>query len=81
MVRARRLGCPINVASPRVRESSQKRKKDNSKEEILEDLVEQMQAFLDEKLRKRKKEAEYEFHRDLSTGLQKYHHKYSPRSK
>ena len=40
-----------------------------------------MQAFLDEKLRKRKKEAEYEFHHDLSTGLQKYHHKYCPRSK
>ena len=30
-----------------------------------------MRAFLDDKLRKRKKKAEYEFHHDLSTGLQK----------
>ena len=59
------------MASSRVRESSQKRKKDNSKEERLKDLVKQMQAFLDDKLRKRKKKAEYEFHHDLSTGLQK----------
>ena len=40
-----------------------------------------MQEFLDENLRKRKKEAEYEFHCDLSTGLQKHHHKYRPRLK
>ena len=73
--------CPINMASSSVRENSQKRKKGNSEEETLEDLVEQMQAFLDEKPRKRKKEVEYEFHRDPSTGLRKYHHKYRPRSK
>lgn len=47
------------MASSRVRESSQKRKKDNSKEERLKDLIKQMQAFLDDKLRKRKKKAEY----------------------
>ena len=69
------------MAPCRARESSQKRKKGNSEEETLEDLVEQMQAFLDKKLRKRKEEAEYELHCDLSTGLQKYHHKYHPRSK
>ena len=73
--------CPINMASSSGRENSQKRKKGNSEEETLEDLVEQMQAFLDEKPRKRKKEVEYEFHRDSSTGLRKYHHKYRPRSK
>ena len=73
--------CPINMASSSGRENSQKRKKGNSEEETLEDLVEQMQAFLDEKPRKRKKEVEYEFHRDPSTGLRKYHHKYRPRSK
>ena len=69
------------MASSSGRENSQKRKKGNSEEETLEDLVEQMQAFLDEKPRKRKKEVEYEFHRDPSTGLRKYHHKYRPRSK
>ena len=69
------------MAPCRARESSQKRKKGNSEEETLEDLVEQMQAFLDEKLRKRKEEVEYVFHCDLSTGLQKYHHKYHPQSK
>ena len=47
------------MAASRVRENSQKRKKGNSEEETLEDLVEQMQAFLDEKPRKRKKEVEY----------------------
>ena len=73
--------CPIKMASSSGRENSPKRKKGNSEEETLEDLVEQMQAFLDEKPRKRKKEVEYEFHRDLSTGLRKYHHKYRPRSK
>lgn len=73
--------CPINMASSSVRDNSQKRKKGNSEEETLEDLVEQMQAFLDEKPRKRKKEVEFEFHRDPSTGLRKYHHKYRPRSK
>ena len=57
------------MASFRERESSQKRKKGNSEEETLEDLVGQMQAFLDEKPRKRKKEVEYEFHHDPSTGL------------
>ena len=45
------------MASSRVRESSQKRKKDNSREETLEDLVEQMQVFLDENLRKRKRQS------------------------
>ena len=60
---------------------SQKRKKGNSEEETFEDLVGQMQAFVDEKPRKRKKEVEYEFHRAPSTGLRKYHHKYRPRSK
>ena len=74
--------CPINMPSSSVRENSQKRKKGDSEEELtLEDLVEQMQAFLDEKPRKRKKEVEFEFHRDPSTGLRKYHHKYRPRSK
>ena len=74
--------CPINMPSSSVRENSQKRKKGDSEEELtLEDLVEQMQAFLDEKPRKRKKEVEYELHRDPSTGLRKYHHKYRPRSK
>ena len=48
--------CPINMASSSVRENSQKRKKGDSEEETLEDLVEQMQAFLDQKPRKRKKE-------------------------